>query len=127
MLRAVSSGRPIPIATGAGGTFNGESSVWCPEQIDFRNWGVEFDNGFGRAAVKLDVPNRNGKLGWVAFMRGRNEYLPAALCESYPGVQDFWLQQVDAESLGPVWMASISASRITARIPTIPSLMVGTM
>jgi hypothetical protein len=29
-------------------------------------------------------------------MRGRNAYLPAALCESYPEVQTFWLQQVDA-------------------------------
>jgi hypothetical protein len=96
MLQVSYGGRPIPVSTGAGGTFNGESSVWCPEQIDFRNWGVEFDNGFGRAVVKLDVPNRNGKLGWVGFMRGRNTYLPAALCESYPEVQDFWLQQVDA-------------------------------
>jgi hypothetical protein len=96
MLQVFSSGRRIPIVTGAGGTVNGQSSVWCGDKIDFRNWGVEFDNGFGKTVVKLDVPNRQGKLGWVGFMRGRNQYLPAALCESYPQVQRFWLEQVDA-------------------------------
>jgi hypothetical protein len=95
MLKAFAAdGRGLPISVGAGGAVEGRSSVWSAQQIDFRNWGIELDNGFGRSVVKLDAPNRSGKLGWVAFARGRNEYLPAALCECYPEVQRYWLGHV---------------------------------
>ncbi len=94
MLEAFSEGRPVPITTASGGCVGGRSSVWCADQIDFRNWGVEFDTGFGRTVVTLDAPNRDGKLGFVALARGRNEYLPAALCESQPEVRRFWLDEV---------------------------------
>jgi hypothetical protein len=97
MLQAFGpDGRRIAISVGAGGAVYGSSSVWCRDKLDFRNWGIEFDNGFGRTLVKLDLPNSTGKLGYVAFVRGRNEYLPAAPCECYPEVQKFWLEQLRA-------------------------------
>jgi hypothetical protein len=97
MLQAFGpDGLRIPISIGAGGACGGDSSIWCQDKLDFRNWGIEFDIGFGRSVVKLDVPNRTGKLGYVAFVRGRNEYLPAALCECYPEVQKLWLEQLRA-------------------------------
>ena len=81
-------GSALPISVGTG------RSVWCAKQVDFRNWGIEFDNGFGRAVVQLDAPSRSGKAGFVALTRGRNEYLPAALCCAYPEVQRYWLSMV---------------------------------
>lgn len=78
-------GNEIPgvFATGAG--------VWQAKQIDFRDWGLLFDTGLGRHVVRLDAPNASGRRGLIAFTRGRNEYLPGALCEAEPQVYRFWL------------------------------------
>ena len=78
-------GQEIPgvFATGGG--------VWETDRVDFRNWGLIFDMGFGRSLVRLDESNASGRQGFIAFTRGRNEYLPGALCETEPQVRDFWL------------------------------------
>ncbi len=90
-------GRELPISVGHG------LSVWCSNKVDFRNWGLEFDNGLSRCVVQLDAPNRSpsrgpwsGSNGFVALVRGRNEYLPAAVCGGYPEVRQFWLSHVQA-------------------------------
>jgi hypothetical protein len=82
-------GREIPISVGRdsniwSGTAGGEQS--CFEQ------GVSFDDGFGRCSVTLNTPNQ---AGFIAFVRGKNEYLPTALCEAYPQVRDFWIHMVE--------------------------------
>ncbi|HYG75345.1 MAG TPA: hypothetical protein VEK08_10120 [Planctomycetota bacterium] len=84
------AGREIP------GVFATGRTVWCASLMDFRNGGLSFDYGWGAMAVTLDAPNTDGKTGIVAFARGRNEYLPGALCETEPAVQKFWLQCIDA-------------------------------
>jgi len=78
-------GKRIPgvYATGGG--------VWAADKVDFRGWGLIFDVGFGRAIVRLDEPNASGRQGLIGFTRGRNEFLPAALCEAEPQVRDYWL------------------------------------
>ena len=73
------------------GVFATGESIWQAERIDFRNWGLVFDVGFGRSITRLDVPNSSGRQGLIAFTRGRNEYLPGALCETEPRVRDYWL------------------------------------
>ncbi len=79
------NGEEIPgvFATGGG--------VWETNRVDFRNWGLIFDMGFGRSLTHLDEANTSGRRGLIAFTRGRNEYLPGALCETEPQVRDFWL------------------------------------
>lgn len=79
-------GREIPgvSATGAG--------CWLAGRVNFRQWGLLFDYGWGRAVTQLDVPNDSGRAGFIAFARGRNRYLPAALCETEPAVQAHWLR-----------------------------------
>jgi len=57
--------------------------------------GVSFDDGFGNMAVALDEPKTDRRQGFVAVARGKNKYLPSALCESYPEVQKFWLGMVE--------------------------------
>jgi hypothetical protein len=37
----------------------------------------------------------DGRKGIIAFARGRNEYLPGALCETEPEVQAYWLSRVE--------------------------------
>ncbi|HOS42634.1 MAG TPA: hypothetical protein PK794_03000 [Armatimonadota bacterium] len=83
-------GREVPgcIATGAG--------AWLAGKVDFRRWGLIFDYGWGSAVIALDAPNASGRDGFIAFARGRNPYLPAALCETEPAVQAFWLACLDA-------------------------------
>ena len=78
--------REIPgvIATGAG--------CWLAGKVDFRQWGLIFDYGWGKAVTTLDMPNTNGRDGIIAFARGKNATLPAALCETEPAVQAFWLR-----------------------------------
>lgn len=78
-------GKAIPgvFATGGG--------VWERGNVDFRNWGLLFDMGFGQSIVRLDEPNGSGREGLIAFTRGRNEFLPGALCETEPLVQAYWL------------------------------------
>jgi len=83
------NGREIPgeIASGA--------AIWFGDRVDFRHWGLMFDTGYNGKVVCLDEPNGNGRSGIVAFARGRNVYLPGALCETEPQVQAFWLQCVE--------------------------------
>jgi hypothetical protein len=78
-------GREIPGVFATGGAIAYEASN------DFRRSGLMFDYGFGAKVIALDAPNTNGKRGLIAFTRGRNEYLPGALCETEPAVQKFWL------------------------------------
>jgi len=73
------------------GVFFSGAMIYMADRIDFRNWGLLFDCGYGRAVARLDEPNASGSKGVVAFARGRNEYLPGALCETEPKVRDFWL------------------------------------
>jgi hypothetical protein len=82
-------GHEIPCAFASGG------AIWCANLVDFRNGGLMFDYGFGAAPVALDAPNAGGKQGFIALARGRNAYLPGALCETEPAVQDFWLSCLD--------------------------------
>ena len=78
-------GHEIPGVFATGGT------VWLKERVDFRSWGLIFDMGFSRSLMHLDAPNASGRQGLIAFTRGRNEYLPGALCETEPQVRDYWL------------------------------------
>lgn len=78
-------GHAIPGVLATGGT------VWCGGLMDFRNAGLTFDYGWGRQQVTLDAANDNGKKGFIAYARGRNAYLPGALCECEPAVRHFWL------------------------------------
>lgn len=83
-----SDGNAIPgvVAVGDG--------IWERDKVDFRNWGLLFDVGFGRSIMCFDDPKVSGyqKIGGViGFTRGRNEFLPAALCESEPQVREYWL------------------------------------
>ena len=80
------AGREIPGVFATGGAIAFESSN------DFRRAGLMFDHGFGAKVITLDAPNTNGKRGLIAFTRGRNEYLPGALCETEPAVRKFWLE-----------------------------------
>jgi hypothetical protein len=79
------NGNSIPgvVATG--------NAIWQGDQVDFRTWGLLFDIGFGRSRVCLDEPNASGRQGLIGFTRGRNEYLPGALCETEPQVRAYWL------------------------------------
>ncbi len=73
------------------GVFASGNGVWEAERVDFRNWGLIFDVGFGGAVAQLDKSNASGRAGLIAFTRGRNDYLPGALCETEPLVREFWL------------------------------------
>jgi len=89
MLRALDAeGRDIP------GVFANGSAIWLADRVDFRNWGLVFDHGWGCSPMKLDEPNQTGKQGFIAYTRGRNEYLSGALCETEPRVQEYWLSWV---------------------------------
>jgi hypothetical protein len=78
------------------GVFASGSAIWFPTLVDFKKWGLMFDHGYGGQLMCLDEPNGGGRKGVVAFTRGRNEYLPGALCETEPQVQAFWLQGIEA-------------------------------
>ncbi len=84
-----SNGQEIPGVIASG------TAIWFAEQVDFRNWGLMFDTGYNGQLINLDTPNLSGNKGIVAFARGRNEYLPGALCETEPEVQDFWFKCID--------------------------------
>jgi len=76
------------------GVFATGGAVWYRDQVDLYQWGLVFDTGRGRQPVYLDEPvatqgRRAG--GLIAFARGRNAYLPGALCETEPEVQAYWL------------------------------------
>jgi len=80
-----SHGKAVP------GVFAPGSAVWMADQVDFRNWGLIYDHGFGRQRLRLDDANLSGKHGVIGYARGRNAYLPGALCETEPAVQAYWL------------------------------------
>ena len=82
------AGREVPGVLFAG------AMIYMRERINFRDWGLVFDCGYGRSRTRLDEPNTAGNRGVAAFARGRNEYLPGALCETEPAVQEFWLECV---------------------------------
>ncbi|MCX5660005.1 MAG: hypothetical protein NTW19_09825 [Planctomycetota bacterium] len=89
MIEALDAqGRAIEGVTATGGT------VYCRSLIDFRERGLTYDFGWGRLVVTLDKLN-SGDKGWqqgfIAFARGRNEFLPGPLCETEPAVQAYWL------------------------------------
>jgi hypothetical protein len=77
------------------GVFATGGGVWERNSVDFRNWGLLFDMGFGQSIVRLDELNDSGRVGLIAFTRGRNEFLPGALCETEPQVQAYWLSCLD--------------------------------
>lgn len=82
-------GMQLPVSIGL------EHRIWPIDNFNFRTSGIVFDDGgYGRESIKLDSPNMSGNEGFLAFTRGRNEYLPTALCESYNEVRDFWLTMV---------------------------------
>ncbi len=84
-------GRELPCEVATGW------AVWFADRVDFRSWGVMFDTGWsGVAPVCLDEPNAGGRDGFVAIARGRNAYLPGALCETEPEVQAFWLSCIQS-------------------------------
>ena len=92
------SGEEIP------GVFSSGAAVWEGDRVDFRDWGVIFDVGWTCQNVVLDAQNTappevigygSGRKGFVAFTRGRNEYLPGALCETEPMVQAYWLSWIN--------------------------------
>lgn len=85
MVALDAAGRVIPgeIATGA--------AVWLANRVDFRHYGLVFDYGWGKSVSSLDDSNAAGRNGIIAFARGKNATLPAALCETEPQVQAFWL------------------------------------
>jgi len=67
--------------------------LWRPNR-NFRTYGLEFDSGYGKIPVSLGQDSSSGIQGFIAFCRGKNEFLPAALCEAYPEVREFWLSLV---------------------------------
>jgi len=79
-------GNEIPGVFATGGT------IWNADRGDFRSYGLNFDYGFGRHRLRLDEP---AKVAWqgtgmIGYARGRNAYLPGALCEMEPAVRDYW-------------------------------------
>lgn len=82
-------GRVIP------GVFATGGAIWSKPLVDFREGGLMFDYGWGAASVTLDQSNADGRHGIIAFARGYNEYLDAALCETEPAVRAFWLQCIE--------------------------------
>jgi len=89
MVALDAEGEEIP------GVFFTGAMIYMRERIDFRNWGLVFDCGYGRSLAHLDEPNAAGNRGAIGFARGRNEYLPGALCETEPEVRRFWLACVE--------------------------------
>ena len=75
-------------------------SLWGPNR-NFKNYGLDFDTGFGDGEftacdlTALDEDSSEGKAGFIAFARGANKYLPGALCEAYPEVQEYFRNQVN--------------------------------
>ena len=95
-----------------------QDATWTRPR-DFRSYGLEFDSGYGPRLMSLDrswkpdpedlKPEKvqitkwhehRAELGlgsgggFVAFARGKNEYLPTAPCEAYPEVQKLWLGRI---------------------------------
>ena len=110
MVRAFGPGdQPLPIVVAS------HKGLW-ERPRDLRTGYLTYDGGIGDINVCLDV-NNSGQIcvhcreagvtdcgqnpvrpdtefcrdGVIAFARGRNAYLPGALCEAYPEVQELWL------------------------------------
>jgi len=87
---------PIEVAT--------LSTIWNRPR-DFRTGGLEFDSGLGTLVVDFDANNGAQSVGdsWrsmhrggcIAFVRGRNEFLPSTPCEAYPEVRKLWAGWID--------------------------------
>jgi uncharacterized lipoprotein YddW (UPF0748 family) len=77
------------------GVFASGKTIWLSKMVDFRKGGLMYDHGYGAASVTLDEPNASGRRGFIAFTIGRNTFLPGALCETEPKVQEFWLSCLD--------------------------------
>ena len=77
------------------GVFATGGTVWSASLVNFREGGLTFDYGWGAKLVTLDESNTSGKRGFIAFARGRNQFLPGVLCESEPQVQDFWMSCIE--------------------------------
>ena len=102
---------PIVVAT--------RDATWVRPR-DFRTYGLEFDSGYGTRLLHLDgvrEPAAEGSTpkasqtrtwhehraelgrgpggGFIAFARGKNDYLPAAPCEFYPEVRRLWRWRVN--------------------------------
>jgi hypothetical protein len=78
------------------GIFSNGGAIYNGPLVDFRDWGLMFDTGYGCAPAHLDESNDAGNAGLIAFTRGRSDTLDGALCETEPAVQSFWLECVDA-------------------------------
>ncbi|MBI4028434.1 MAG: hypothetical protein HY360_25840 [Verrucomicrobia bacterium] len=89
MIALDERGREVP------GVFANGTAIWGDKRVDFRNWGLVFDHGWGKLAMKLDEPNISGKKGFIAYRRARAEYLTGALCETEPAVRAYWLSWID--------------------------------
>ena len=61
---------------------------------NFKDYGLDFDTGFGDRDLCLDEDSSGGAAGFIAFARGVNRYLPGALCEAYPEVREYFKNQV---------------------------------
>lgn len=83
-------GQEIPGVFSTGGT------IWNADRGAFREYGMNFDYGFTRHRLRLDDPPAVAwqGTGMIGFARGRNAYLPGALCETEPAVQAYWLSCV---------------------------------
>ena len=104
---------PLPIVVATG------DATWVRPR-DFRTYGLEFDSGYGTRRFHLDgvcgpdavgtTPEESRTSSWhehraelgrgagggfIAFARGKNDYLPAAPCEFYPEVQRLWRWRVN--------------------------------
>ncbi len=72
-----------------------DTAIWLADRVNFLTGGLMFDTGYNGGVKVLDEPNAGGRKGFAAFARGRNEYLPGALCETEPEVRKFWLRCVE--------------------------------
>ena len=78
------------------GIFSNGGSIYNTPLVDFRDWGLMYDTGYGCSPGFLDESNATGKAGLIAFTRGRSPTLDGALCETEPAVREFWLDCVKA-------------------------------
>ena len=97
------SPEPLPIVVAT------RSATWIRPR-DFHTYGLEFDSGMGTMQVTLDedattergvLIGGKGKFssiqsgGFIAFARGKNDYVPSMPCEIYPEVRTLWDGWID--------------------------------
>ena len=97
MIEAHGNGpEPLPIVVAT------RSGTWVRPR-DFRTYGLEFDSGMGAMQVTLDedLTTEKGKFtsiqcgGFIAFARGKNEYVASMPCEAYTEVRRLWAGWID--------------------------------